>query len=641
MLVVIDGVLISSSFLGAFYLRFNQHPELFSSYLSIHIWLLPWAIATGLTILASSGWYRSLVRYSGSHSLYGLVPRAAILTAGLFMISRFGSGAGPPQSFWFLYFLIFTVGAIISRILFRDVLRFQLKRSNTVHNRDAKAGSTPTVIYGAGQTGANLLQALRSDHRFKLVCFVDDESKLHGRKLLGLPIHSPERLKRLIEERGIEQALLAIPYLSRHRKRLLVDHLTDCGLKVLAIPSLAQLATAERVLDELRPVKIEDLLGREPSTPNRQLLGVGVCKKSVLVTGAGGSIGTELCLQICQVGARKLVMVERTEIALYNLKKELKNLENPIPKLIPVLGDASDRNHLEFLCNTHQVDTIFHAAAYKHVPIVESNLCVGIANNLRCTSAVIHAANRSQVTRVVLISTDKAVRPTNAMGASKRICELMIQHAALMAESADAGTIYSMVRFGNVLASSGSVIPLFHQQIEAGGPITVTHPAITRYFMTIPEAVQLVLQSTGLAKGGDLFLLDMGEPVRIADLARQMVELSGLRVRDLEHPDGDIEIRFTGLRPGEKLFEELLINPSDEETCHPLIRRAHEPAHSTSSLNPLLEKLDQELSSWNVDGVLRLVRELVPEYQPASTPNPPVTQEIGPHQLLITGIQNQ
>ena len=639
-LVAIDGVLISGSFLGAFFLRFNQNPELFSSYLSIHIWLLPWAIGSGLAILASSGWYRSLVRYSGSHSLYELVPRAAVLTAGLLMISRLGSGLRPPTSFWLLFFLIFTVGAISSRILLRDVLRFQLERSNTFQDRDARSGLTPTLIYGAGQTGATLQQALRNDPRFKLICFVDDDTNLHGRKLLGLTIHSPEHLKRLIEKHGIQQALLAIPSLSRHRKRLLVDHLSDCGLKVLAIPSLAQLATSERVVDELRPVKIEDLLGRETSTPNPELLGVGVSGQSVLVTGAGGSIGTELCLQICQLGARKLVMVERTEIALYNLEKELKGLQTPSSQLFQVLGDASDSNHLEFLCRKHHVDTIFHAAAYKHVPIVESNLCVGIANNLRCTSAVIEAANRTQVSRVVLISTDKAVRPTNAMGASKRICELMIQNAAHMAENAGSETIFSMVRFGNVLASSGSVIPLFHRQIEAGGPITVTHPAITRYFMTIPEAVQLVLQSTGLAKGGDLFLLDMGDPVRIADLARQMVELSGLRVRDREHPTGDIEIRFTGLRPGEKLFEELLINPTDEQTCHPLIRRANEPGHPPLSLTPLLETLEQELSNWNVDGVLKVVRELVPEYQPAAPPNPSAGQVISPTQLIKTGIQH-
>ena len=637
LLVLTDGILITLSFLGAFFLRFNQNLELFSSYLAIHIWLLPWAIAVGLATLAASGWYRSLIRYSGSHSLYGLVPRAAILTAGLFLVSRLGGGARPPSSFWLLYVLIFTIGAISSRILLRDLLRFQLERSNSLRRGRSPSSASRTLIFGAGQTGVTLHQALRNDHRFKFIGFVDDDARLHGRRLLGLTIHSPDQLKRLIEQRGIEQALLAIPSLSRHRKRQLVDQLTECGLQVLSIPSLAQLATAERFVDELRPVKIEDLLGREPSTPDPQLLGVGVCGQSVLVTGAGGSIGTELCLQIHRLGARTLVMVERSEIALYTLDQQLNSLQGPAPQLVPVLGDATDRNHLESLCRRHAVDTIFHAAAYKHVPIVESNLCVGIANNLRCTAAVIHAALSNGVGRVVLISTDKAVRPTNLMGASKRICELMVQNAARSVRQAGEGTIFSMVRFGNVLASSGSVIPLFHQQIEAGGPITVTHPAITRYFMTIPEAVQLVLQSTGMARGGDLFLLDMGEPVRIADLARQMIELSGLRVRDRENPNGDIEIRFTGLRPGEKLFEELLIDPRAKTTSHPLIRRANEPGTPPSALNPLLERLDHELNDWNVAGVLELVRLLVPEYHPpsashgaaATEPSPP--QPLDPH----------
>ena len=629
LLVLLDGGLISLSFLGAFYLRFNQNIGLFSNYLSSHLWLLPWAILSGLAILFSSGWYQGLTRYSGSHSLYGLVPRSLLLTACLFLISSLADALRPPTSFWILYFLLFTAGAISSRIMLRDVLRFQLEKSKTIQQANNQKRNTPisvpTLIYGAGPTGASLYKALENDPRFKVICFLDDDSSLHGRRLLGLTIRSPLKLNSLIEKFQIEQVLLAVPSLSRHHKRQLVDKLTAHGLKVLAIPSLSQLATAEKVVEELRPVSIEDLLGRDPSKPDPQLLGVGVTGQSVLVTGAGGSIGTELCLQIHRLGARTLVMVERTEIALYNLDKELIGQLGPSPHCVAVLGDASDRNHLEFLCKKHHVDTIYHAAAYKHVPIVEANLCVGIANNMRSTSAVIDAGLSAKVKRVVLISTDKAVRPTNLMGASKRICELMIQEAAQTVEACrGGGPIFSMVRFGNVLASSGSLIPLFHQQIKEGGPITVTHPAITRYFMTIPEAVQLVLQSTAMAKGGDLFLLDMGDPVRIADLARQMVELSGLRVIDREHPNGDIEIRFTGLRPGEKLFEELLINPTDEATCHPLIRRAGKREHPTRKLKPLLEKLDQELTNWNVKGALSLIHELVPEYQPpTSSPNDP------------------
>ncbi|MCT0229507.1 polysaccharide biosynthesis protein [Synechococcus sp. CS-1324] len=609
-----DGLLIACSFIGAYLIRFNQDFRLFISYFSHHGWLLPWAVGSGLLLLAISGWYRSLTRYSGSHSLYALLPRAAILTVGLWLIAWLNRGVMPPNSFWFLYFLLFTIGSIGSRIILRDLLRFQLGRVQPADQFRRTARRIPTLIYGAGRPGASLRQALQNDRRFKLIAFLDDDPRLQGRKLQGLTIHSPEKIRSLVEKHQIKQTLLAISTLSRHRKRELVDRLTECGLSVLTIPSLAQLASAEIVVDELRAVTIEDLLGREASSPDPELLGVGVTGASVLVTGAGGSIGTELCLQIHQLGARTLVMLEQTEFSLYSLEKVVSAQHQPGSELVPVLGDAGNKVHLEALCKRYAVDTIFHAAAYKHVPIVESNLCVGIGNNLRCTASVIDAALHTAVKRVVLISTDKAVRPTSAMGASKRVCELMIQNAAQQVAGSGQGPIFSMVRFGNVLASSGSVIPLFHQQIQAGGPITVTHPAITRYFMTIPEAVQLVLQSTGMAEGGDLFLLDMGEPVRIADLARQMVELSGLRVRDQQHPGGDIEIQFTGLRPGEKLFEELLINPMDQETRHPLIRRAREPQHASRDLAIKLDHLNRELNDWNDQGVISSLQQLVPEY---------------------------
>ena len=623
LLALLDGGLITLSFIGAFYLRFNQNLAQFRHYFISLLLLLPYAIIFGIFILWISGWYQGLTRYSSSHSLYTLVPRALLLTAALSFITSLAKTPQPSSTFWILFFLLFTTGAILSRILIRDILSSQLERSKTLQlraqNRNTPVAS-PTLIYGAGPTGASLYKALENDDRFKLICFLDDDSSLHGRKLMGFKIQSPLQLKSLIEKFRIEQVLLAIPSLSRNHKRQLVEQLTELGLKVLAIPSLSQLATAEKVVDDLKPVSIEDLLGRDPSTPDPHLLAVGVRGQSVLVTGAGGSIGTELCLQIQRLGPRTLVMVERAEIALYNLDKELSGQLDAGTQCVAVLGDASDRNYLEFLCKKYHVNTIYHAAAYKHVPIVEANLCVGMANNLRTTSAVIHAALSTQVKRVVLISTDKAVRPSNLMGASKRICELMIQEAAQTVEACmGGGPIFSMVRFGNVLASSGSVIPLFHQQIKNGGPITVTHPAITRYFMTIPEAVQLVLQSSGMAKGGDLFLLDMGDPVKIADLARQMIELSGLSVRDREHPNGDIEIRFTGLRPGEKFFEELLINTTDEATCHPLIRRAQNPGHPTKELKPLLDKLDQELTNWNVKGALSLIHALVPEYQPSTS----------------------
>jgi FlaA1/EpsC-like NDP-sugar epimerase len=457
----------------------------------------------------------------------------------------------------------------------------------------------------------NLFNAIRSDRRFSIIGFLDDDSQLHGRTLQNLKIYNPTRLHALIKDHGLNKVLLAMPSISRERKRLLVDQLSHLGLEVLSIPSLAQLANGQRIVSDIQPVRIEDLLGREPSKPDSHLLQESVKGKCVLVTGAGGSIGSELCRQIIALGARKLLLLDLNEFSLYSVDKELSSLKAE-SEIRAILGDVSDANRLALICGEHEVQTIFHAAAYKHVPLVEANLCAGISNNLRATKSVIHAAIEAGIERLTLISTDKAVRPTNAMGASKRVCELLIQAAA--ADRAGRQPVMAMVRFGNVLGSSGSVIPLFHEQISRGGPITVTHQAITRYFMTIPEAVQLVLQATGMARGGELFLLDMGEPVRIAELARQMIELSGLRVRDEQNPNGDIAIEFTGLRPGEKLYEELLISAHDEATQHPLIRKAKEPNHSSSELNPMVEALENALDRWDEQATVQALSRLVPEY---------------------------
>jgi FlaA1/EpsC-like NDP-sugar epimerase len=489
------------------------------------------------------------------------------------------------------------------------VLVSQLERKSSEQMTPYKTDAT--LIYGAGYSGMNLFNAIRSDRRFRIIGFLDDNTQLHGRTLQNLKIHNPTRLHALIKEHGLNKVLLAIPSISRQRKRLLVDQLSHLGLEVLSIPSLAQLANGQRIVSDIQPVRIEDLLGREPSKPDSHLLLESVKGKCVLVTGAGGSIGSELCRQIIALGASKLLLIDLNEFSLYSIDKELCSLKAE-SEIRAILGDVSDANRLTLICGEHGVQTIFHAAAYKHVPLVEANLCAGISNNLRATKSVIHAAIEAGIERLTLISTDKAVRPTNAMGASKRVCELLIQAAA--ADRAGRQPVMAMVRFGNVLGSSGSVIPLFHEQISRGGPITVTHQAITRYFMTIPEAVQLVLQATGMARGGELFLLDMGEPVRIAELARQMIELSGLRVRDEQNPNGDIAIEFTGLRPGEKLYEELLISAHDEATQHPLIRKAKEPNHSSSELNPMVEALENALDRWDEQATLLALSRLVPEY---------------------------
>jgi FlaA1/EpsC-like NDP-sugar epimerase len=618
-LVAFDGLLIVAAFYGAFALRLPEKQSMAIAMEPLqHLPVL--ALISGLPVLLLSGWYRGLTRYAGSHSLYGLLPRSLLMVLVLLLISTMIGGAQPPRSFWILYWLLFSGAAISSRIMLRDVLVSYLDRRH-LPKIDPQERNI-TLIYGAGDAGMSLLQALRNDQRFQILGFVDDATILHGRTLQNLPIDSPVQLPRLIAQHGVHKILLALPSLPRQRKRLLVDQLTRLGLEVLSIPSLTELADGRKIVSDLQPVAIEDLLGREPSRPDPSLLDVSVRGKVVLVTGAGGSIGSEICRQVMQLGAKKLLLMDRNEYGLYTIDKELRGMGSPVP-MTAVLGDVGDSKRMVHLLRTHSVNTVFHAAAYKHVPLVEANLCAGVSNNLRSTQAVIQAALATPVERLTLISTDKAVRPTNAMGASKRVCELLVQASAdQIAKEGGKRPILSMVRFGNVLGSSGSVIPLFHHQIAKGGPITVTHPSITRYFMTIPEAVQLVLQATGMAKGGELFLLDMGEPVRIADLARQMIELSGLRVRDEANPQGDIAISFTGLRPGEKLYEELLISARDQPTDHPLIRRAREPSCSIEELAPLIANLEAALQSWDEGATMIALKNLVPEFQPERANHP-------------------
>ena len=598
-----DSLLIVIAFLGSLLLVRSPDTLFFATSK-----LLPLGVVSGLAVLLFSGWYRGLTRYAGSHSLYGLIPRTGIMVI-LMMVFSSLLAINLPLGSWFLYWTFFTGGAIATRIVMRDLLIQQLSRQNFIRSPEPEANVT--MIYGAGTSGMALLTALRNDPRFRIIGFLDDDSILHGRTLQNLRIDNPSRLPALIERHKVCKILLALPSVSRARKRLLVDQLTRSGLEVLSIPSLSQLAGKERIVSDLQTVSIEDLLGREPSNPDPMLLEASVLGKVVLVTGAGGSIGSELCRQIISLGAAKILLLEQNEFALYSIDNELRS-KNKTISVYPVLGDVSNSKPLTALCIKHGVQTLFHAAAYKHVPMVESKICAGVSNNIRSTRSVIDAVIAARVERLTLISTDKAVRPTNAMGASKRICEMMIQSAAT--SCGPNGPVMAMVRFGNVLGSSGSVIPLFHKQISLGGPVTVTHPAVTRYFMTIPEAVQLVLQATGMAKGGDLFLLDMGEPVRIADLARQMIELSGLRLRDEKNSDGDIEIEYTGLRPGEKLYEELLIDTQDQPTQHPLIRRACEPTTPDNHLLPLVKELEDALTRWDEKDTSDLLIKLVPEY---------------------------
>jgi UDP-N-acetylglucosamine 4,6-dehydratase len=455
-----------------------------------------------------------------------------------------------------------------------------------------------------------------SGPEFEVVAFVDDQPALHGRQINGITVYPRIDLPSLVITRRIDRVLIAMPSVSHRRRREVLADLEPLGVHVQSLPDLGDIISGKARIDELREVDAADLLGRDPVPPNPELFERCIRGKSVLVTGAGGSIGSELCRQIVRVGPKRLVLCERSELALYTVERELQQIlenEHITLDLVPLLGNAGDRKHMAEILSAYSVQTVYHAAAYKHVPIVEHNVLAGLKNNVFSTWSAAHAAMEAGVETFVLISTDKAVNPTNVMGASKRLAELVLQ--GMQERATD--TRFCMVRFGNVLGSSGSVVPLFREQIRRGGPVTVTHPQVVRYFMTIPEAAQLVIQAGSMATGGDVFVLDMGSPVRIDDLARRMVNLMGLTVRDPEHhPDGDIEIRYTGLRSAEKLFEELLIGNNVGGTQHPMIMRAMEKSLPWIQMREILERLNAAIESSDCRRAVALLREAVPEYQP-------------------------
>ncbi len=451
-----------------------------------------------------------------------------------------------------------------SRILLRELV---MATSRNAQHR--------VLIYGAGASGRQLLLALANSVEFRAVAFVDDDPSLQGVMIRDTKVHSPDHIGYVVQAYGISRILLAVPSASRGVRAKLIERLESLGLPVLTIPGMTDLVDGKMKIDELQDVKIEDLLGRDAVTPNSSLLTANITGKVVMVTGAGGSIGSELCRQIIQQSPSRLVLFEASEFALYEIDKELSaeiaNRQLEV-QLLPFMGSVVDQQRVQQVMQRYQVQTVYHAAAYKHVPLVEFNVIEGLRNNLFGTWHTAEAAIAAGVETFVLISTDKAVRPTNVMGTTKRLAELALQALAQRQQQ----TRFCMVRFGNVLGSSGSVVPLFRKQIKNGGPITLTHEDITRYFMTIPEAAQLVIQAGAMGEGGDVFVLDMGEPVKIYDLAKKMVHLTGLEIKNKQNPQGDIEIKITGLRPGEKLYEELLIGDDEKATRHPRIKAANE-----------------------------------------------------------------
>jgi FlaA1/EpsC-like NDP-sugar epimerase len=562
------------------------------------------------------GIYKSIVRFAGSGTMIELMRAVSCFAAAMIAIFTFYGVAGVPRTIGFLIPILFFMLLAVSRIVGRYVL-FDLL------GRNAYGGDTKRVlIYGAGGAGQQLALSIRHYPGMLLCGFVDDDKRLHGQKLDGIPVYHADQMGPVVEKLRITDILLALPTINRARRKKIIGDLQQYKAHVQTLPQLQDIVSGKVTIGDLQEVEIDDLLGRDAVAPNDLLMGRTIVGKTVLVTGAGGSIGSELCRQILAIGPKKLILAEMTEHALYTIEQELTErmrdgLGKPDIEIIPELSNTASRRPVRSLFAKYRPDTVFHAAAYKHVPLVEHNPVAGIGNNVLSALNTALEARATGVSHYILISTDKAVRPTNIMGASKRVCELILQALAKDAGKTGAKTKFSMVRFGNVLGSSGSVVPRFKEQIAKGGPVTLTHRKITRYFMTIPEAAQLVIQAGAMAQGGEVFVLDMGKSVKIYDLARTMIQLSGLTVRDEKNPDGDIVIQEVGLRPGEKLYEELLIGENPKETKHKRIMQAREKYMLWAELEPRLEALRGYIDTGDRSNAIMLLRELVPEYQPA------------------------
>jgi FlaA1/EpsC-like NDP-sugar epimerase len=593
----------------AFYLRFDRWIPLngTSEWPATH-WPLIGSIVIALPVFAGFGLYRAIFRYAGLEAMLNVL-RAVGLYAFVYASIFLMIGVpGVPRTIGIiqpmLLFLAVAGSRMAARFWLGGLYRNLLKRNDLPR----------AMIYGAGSAGMQLASALAHGHEVRVIGYLDDDARLHGHRLNDLPVFNPQDLRRLTETLSISDVILAIPSARRSRRNEILQELRAARVAVRTLPSVMDLVRGKVTVSDLREPDIEDLLGREPVSPNYPLLHKIVAQKIVLVTGAGGSIGSELCRQIMNCKPSALLLVELSEYALYAIHQELQGkYSDSAIRLIPFIASVRDADRVQEILSIWKPDTIFHAAAYKHVPLVEHNPAEGIKNNTFGTLTMARAAAVHGVAHFVLISTDKAVRPTNVMGASKRLAEMILQALAAVTE----GTNYSMVRFGNVLGSSGSVVPKFRQQIRDGGPITLTHPEITRYFMTIPEAAQLVIQAGAMATGGEVFVLDMGGSVKIMDLAVRMVELSGLTVKNKSNPDGDIEIEIVGLRPGEKLYEELLIGDNPRPTFHPRILKAREDFLPWSLLQERLAELQRALDARELDLVRGLLGRLISGYQPS------------------------
>jgi UDP-N-acetylglucosamine 4,6-dehydratase len=625
-----DVLLVWMALWLSFYIRLGNAS--FVDPLGGHAWLFGIAPLVSIPLFVRFGMYRAVMRYFGNDALIAIA-KAVTLSALLLSLAVYWRTDAPkliPRSmvfnYWWLSLML--IGGL--RLVMRQYFMGDWFSPNTATKFKGKEAGLPKVaVYGAGAAGNQLVAALRMGRAMRPVAFIDDDPNLHNRVIAGLRVYSARQIAQLVEETSAGEILLAIPSASRARRREILEMLERFPLHVRSVPGFMDLASGKVQVEDIQEVDIADLLGRDAVPPQQALFEKCIRGKVVMVTGAGGSIGSELCRQIISTKPQALLLFEHCEFNLYSIHLELERLverSSLATRLVPILGSIRNPDRLLDVMRTWEVETVYHAAAYKHVPMVEHNVAEGVLNNVIGTLNTAQSAVQAGVSNFVLISTDKAVRPTNVMGSTKRVAELILQAlsrepAPSLSGVADAvhhvnKTRFTMVRFGNVLGSSGSVIPRFYAQIRAGGPVTVTHPKITRYFMTIPEAAQLVIQAGSMGQGGDVFVLDMGQPVRIAELAEKLIHLSGLSVRSEKCPHGDIKIEYTGLRPGEKLYEELLIGDNVSPTEHPMIMRANEQHLDWDALKNRLAKLVKAVENDDYPQVRQLLREVVSGYVP-------------------------
>lgn len=603
--VLLDIVLCLFAFWLAFYLRLEELILL----KDINIVPVLISIIFVIPIFWAFGVYRTLFRYASLSILTTIFLSTFVYGVIYFSIISIYGIKGVPRSIGILQPILLFLGVCISRLLVKFLLTGTFSQLSVFKNKKN------ILIFGAGSAGRQLLVSLENNSQYRVVGFLDHNPQLHRQNLLGKKIYDPEKIKNLIQFKDISLILFAIPSINKSKKNEIIKKLSKHQLAVKSLPNLNDIIDGKISVSDIKDYLIEDLLARDQIEPDQNLLNKNIKLKSVLVTGAGGTIGSELCRQIIKLNPQKLILLELNEFALYKIHEELINLNKNL-KIIPLLSNVQDQQKLEKIFKTFKVDTIYHAAAYKHVPLVEANICEGVRNNVFGTSSVAKASINQKVKNLVLISSDKAVRPTNIMGASKRFAELCIQGLHKMNNDID--TKFSIVRFGNVLNSSGSVIPKFKKQINQGGPITLTHAEVTRYFMTIFEASQLVIQAGALGKNSEVFVLDMGESVKIIDLIKRMINLSGLTIRENNSIDGDIEIKITGLRPGEKLYEELLIGDNPQNTSHPKIKKTDEPFIPYNELEKILDKLLNLLNNHQSDEVKNLLSKSIKFYNSSS-----------------------